>query len=93
VWSPQRDAAYCIAPQGLFSLLSHRTQTISPGTTSLTMDWAFLPQLLLKKMPYRLSSSPSFFVLFCFLLFFCFVLVLVFRDRVSLYSPGCPGTL
>ena len=28
------------------------------------------------------------FVLFC--LFFCFVF-LVFRDRVSLYSPGCPG--
>jgi hypothetical protein len=28
------------------------------------------------------------FVLFCFL--FCFVLV--FRDRVSLYSHGCPGT-
>jgi hypothetical protein len=25
--------------------------------------------------------------LFCFVLF-CFV----FRDRVSLYSPGCPGT-
>jgi hypothetical protein len=25
--------------------------------------------------------SLSFFVLFCF----------VFRDRVSLYSPGCPG--
>jgi hypothetical protein len=26
--------------------------------------------------------------------FFCFglVLVLVFQDRVSLYSPGCPGT-
>jgi hypothetical protein len=29
------------------------------------------------------------FVLFCFILF-CFVLF--FRDRVSLYSPGCPGT-
>jgi hypothetical protein len=29
-----------------------------------------------------------FFVLLCFVfLFFCF-----FRDRVSLYSPGCPGT-
>jgi hypothetical protein len=30
----------------------------------------------------------------CFLLLFCFVLVwfLVFRDRVSLCSPGCPGT-
>jgi hypothetical protein len=27
------------------------------------------------------------------LVFFLFVcLVLVFRDRVSLYSPGCPGT-
>ena len=26
-----------------------------------------------------------FFVLFCFLFF-------VFLDRVSLYSPGCPGT-
>jgi hypothetical protein len=25
-----------------------------------------------------------FFVLFCF--------VFVFQDRVSLYSPGCPGT-
>jgi hypothetical protein len=30
------------------------------------------------------------FVLFCFVLFlFCFFL---FRDRVSLYIPGCPGT-
>jgi hypothetical protein len=26
-------------------------------------------------------------VLFCFLLLFCF-----FQDRVSLWSPGCPGT-
>jgi hypothetical protein len=25
-------------------------------------------------------------------LVFCFVLFFVFRDRVSLYSPGCPGT-
>jgi hypothetical protein len=28
--------------------------------------------------------------IFCFILF-CFF-VLFFRDRVSLYSPGCPGT-
>jgi hypothetical protein len=35
------------------------------------------------------AISPAlFFVLFCFL--FCFVLF--FQDRVSLYSPGCPGT-
>jgi hypothetical protein len=34
-----------------------------------------------------LSAEPAF-VLFLFLfLFFVF-----FRDRVSLYSPGCPGT-
>jgi hypothetical protein len=30
------------------------------------------------------------FVLFCFLFFVCFVFV--FQDRVSLCSPGCPGT-
>jgi hypothetical protein len=30
------------------------------------------------------------FVLFCFVLF-CFVLF-CFQDRVSLCSPGCPGT-
>jgi hypothetical protein len=28
----------------------------------------------------------------CFLLCFLFLFGLVFRDRVSLYSPGCPGT-
>jgi hypothetical protein len=27
-----------------------------------------------------------------FILFVFFVLFLFFRDRVSLYSPGCPGT-
>jgi hypothetical protein len=40
------------------------------------------------------------FVLFCFVLFFGFgfgfgfgfVCLFAFRDRVSLYSPGCPGT-
>ena len=26
------------------------------------------------------------------LIIFCFVLLLVFQDRVSLHSPGCPGT-
>jgi hypothetical protein len=35
--------------------------------------------------------------LFCFVLFFwfffvCLFVFLVFQDRVSLYSPGCPGT-
>ena len=34
-------------------------------------------------------GQGSCFVLFCFVLF-CFVLF--FGDRVSLYSPGCPGT-
>jgi hypothetical protein len=33
-------------------------------------------------------TSLFCFVLFCFVLF-CFF---VFRDRVSLCSPGCPGT-
>jgi hypothetical protein len=45
-----------------------------------------------------LFSKFSFFLFFFFCCcclvgwFFCFVLSLVFRDRVSLYSPGCPGT-
>jgi hypothetical protein len=30
--------------------------------------------------------------LFCFGCLFVCLFVLVFRDRVSLYSPGCPGT-
>ena len=40
------------------------------------------------------GSIVHAFCFFCFVLF-CFVLVwfgfLVFRDRVSLCSPGCPG--
>jgi hypothetical protein len=36
-------------------------------------------------MIYR-SPSPS-----CWSFFFLFCFVLFFRDRVSLYSPGCPG--
>jgi hypothetical protein len=35
----------------------------------------------------KFATSPFCFVLFCFVLF-CFV----FQDRVSLCSPGCPGT-
>jgi hypothetical protein len=33
------------------------------------------------------SISPLFFFFFFFIFGFCF-----FRDRVSLYRPGCPGT-
>jgi hypothetical protein len=39
---------------------------------------------LANKLPFRV-----FFVLFCFCFFVC---LFVFRDRVSLCSPGCPGT-
>jgi hypothetical protein len=31
-------------------------------------------------------------ILILLLLLFCFVCLFVFRDRVSLCSPGCPGT-
>jgi hypothetical protein len=34
------------------------------------------------------ETNISFFIGFFFVLFFVFV----FQDRVSLYSPGCPGT-
>jgi hypothetical protein len=40
-----------------------------------------------------LSDSLNSQGLFCFVCLFCFVLFcLFFRDRVSLYSSGCPGT-
>ena len=43
------------------------------------------------------SSKSKSVLFFCFVLFclFCFVLVFwiwIFRDRISLCSPGCPGT-
>jgi hypothetical protein len=31
-------------------------------------------------------------MVFCCLFGACFLFCFVFRDRVSLYSPGCPGT-
>jgi hypothetical protein len=41
--------------------------------------------------PHISHSEPNYYFLeFAFL--FCFVFFLVFRDRVSLCSPGCPGT-
>jgi hypothetical protein len=43
----------------------------------------------MKKIKRRLEFEGFFFVVFLFVCLFCF---LVFRDRVSLYSPGCPGT-
>jgi hypothetical protein len=33
----------------------------------------------------------KFFLFVCFFLFLFFFVVVVFRDRVSLYSSGCPG--
>jgi hypothetical protein len=38
----------------------------------------------------KTSSQRGFF--FCLFVFLVVVLFFVFRDRVSLYSPGCPGT-
>jgi hypothetical protein len=47
-------------------------------------------EVLLTGLPERLAQ-PAFF--FYFILFFFFVFYfLVFRDRVSLCSSGCPGT-
>jgi hypothetical protein len=44
-----------------------------------------VPQASLKLMAILLLQ-PLFFFLFFIYLF------LIFQDRVSLYSPGCPGT-
>jgi hypothetical protein len=64
--------------------IRERTRQI-PGSTLYILYLSLVSLFLFS------FSFPSFcFVLFCFVLF-CFVLF-VFRDRVSLYSPGCPGT-
>jgi hypothetical protein len=47
------DAAYRLALHGLFSLLSYRTRTTSPGVAPPTMGWALPCQSLIKKMFYR----------------------------------------
>jgi hypothetical protein len=41
-----------------------------------------------------ICSIPSFFLFVFFVVVVCllFCFVLFFQDRVSLYSPGCPGT-
>jgi hypothetical protein len=44
--------------------------------------------LLWTPLPWQLLFC---FVMFCFVLFVC-LFVFVFQDRVSLHSPGCPGT-
>jgi hypothetical protein len=43
-------------------------------------------------LPKRLAGSGHRFRVQPFLFFFFFFFLLVFRDRVSLCSPGCPGT-
>jgi hypothetical protein len=66
---PWRDAAYCLAPHGLFSLLSHKTQNhqTRDGTTQ-KRGWASPHQSLIKKVlhrpvdlePYLLQASCPF---------------------------------
>jgi hypothetical protein len=50
-----------------------------------------------KPIRHHCSMTPASFedeAGFCFVLFLIiFVFCFVFQDRVSLYSPGCPGTL
>jgi hypothetical protein len=49
------------------------------------------PQLLLSCNRLNCPIINFMYSIFEYLLF-CFVLFCFFRDRVSLYSPGCPGT-
>jgi hypothetical protein len=54
---PWRDAAYWLAPQGLLSLLSYRTQDHLSGIAPPTIGGALPHQSLIKKMSYRLAYS------------------------------------
>jgi lysylphosphatidylglycerol synthetase-like protein (DUF2156 family) len=48
--------------------------------------------MLVKSLEIMLTVPSAFAAVSCVFFFFCFVCLFVFRDRVSLYSPGCPGT-
>jgi hypothetical protein len=51
-----------------------------------------IDSLVLRMLSGRSTGLASFFVLFLFVCLFVCLFVFIFRDRVSLYSPGCPGT-
>jgi hypothetical protein len=62
---------------------------------ALSGEWLSLFQQPSFVNNYGTSGDPflsSHFVFVSVFFFFCFVLFFVFWDRVSLYSPGCPGT-
>jgi hypothetical protein len=50
---PWRDAAYWLAPHGLLSLLSYRTQDHQPRLVPSTMVWSLPHQSLIRKRSYR----------------------------------------
>jgi hypothetical protein len=83
---------------GVFSciiLLTSRRQGLSPHLSLLiSTKWNNQPQefsclcSLSELSTCVLGTKPYPYLFFWF---FCFLFFLVFRDRVSLYSPGCPG--
>jgi hypothetical protein len=52
----------------------------------------FLMDAVFSMCPHDGRGVDSGKPIFCLFVFFVFVFVFVFPDRVSLYSPGCPGT-
>jgi hypothetical protein len=59
---------------------------VAPSTVGCALSHWFL----IEKIAYWLAYGPVLWR--HFLLFFCFCSCFVFWDKVSLYSPGCPGT-
>lgn len=53
------DGYYRLAPHCLFSQSSLTIQDTLPGVALSTVGWAFLPQPLIKKTPYRLVYRQS----------------------------------
>jgi hypothetical protein len=74
---------------------TQQTMKVHKGWEEGKLTQAEVPTCVLPPVPpwgqgpqtTRISVTGWHFVLFCFVLFLFF-----FYDRVSLYSPGCPGT-
>ena len=72
----------------------HMSHTcLSPGSTALPLQMSWKKRFcffILMSFPFTLRSIDC--VPVSFLSFFLFFYFWFFRDRVSLYSPGCSGT-
>jgi hypothetical protein len=89
--------SYLILLPTWFSQALFLTVYLLPSIIYCELEAIYLVSSYLPSEESDLLTTSTLLEYFCTsnsvcILFFLFVCLLVFRDRVSLYSPGCPGT-